>query len=53
MKKRIQRLSKSQYLKVLQYLKALWLYRHRPDLAPPVSKQWVFDSGHEAGIMLR
>ena len=51
MNNRIHRLSKSQYLKGLQCPKALWLYRHRPDLAPPISekKQWLFDSGHEVG----
>jgi len=45
------RLSKSQYLAGLQCPKALWLYRHRPDLKPPISeqKQWLFDSGHEVG----
>ncbi|WP_319521890.1 hypothetical protein [uncultured Desulfosarcina sp.] len=47
----IQRLSKSQYLRGLQCPKALWLHRHRPDLAPPITeqKQWLFDSGHEVG----
>lgn len=50
---RIKRLSKSQYLKGLQCPKALWLYRHRPDLAPPISeqKQWLFDSGQEVAIL--
>ncbi len=49
----ITRLSKSQYLKGLQCPKALWLYRHRPDLVPPISeqKQWLFDSGNEVGIL--
>ena len=28
------RISKSQYLKGVQCPKALWLYRHRPDLKP-------------------
>ena len=53
MNEEINRLSKSQYLKGLQCPKALWLYRHRPDLAPPISeqKQWLFDSGHEVGIL--
>ena len=53
MSKRIQRLSKSRYLQGLQCPKALWLYRHRPDLAPPISeqKQCLFDSGHEVGIL--
>ena len=53
MNKRITRLSKSQYLKGLQCPKALWLYRHQSDLAPPISeqKQWLFDSGHEVGIL--
>ena len=53
MNKRITRLFKSQYLKGLQCPKALWLYRHQPDLATPISeqKQWLFDSGHEVGIV--
>ncbi|MGD8963478.1 MAG: hypothetical protein PVH43_13225, partial [Desulfobacterales bacterium] len=31
----------------------LWLYRHRPDLAPEISegKQHIFDTGHEVGIL--
>lgn len=51
MRNRIQRLSKSQFLKGLQCPKALWLYRHRPDLKPPIleQKQWLFDSCHEVG----
>jgi hypothetical protein len=51
MSDRIQRLSKSQYLRGLQCPKALWLHRPRPDLAPPITekKQWLFDSGHEVG----
>jgi len=53
MSKKIPRISKSQYLKGLQCPKALWLYRHRPDLAPevPASKQQIFDQGHEVGIL--
>ena len=53
MNKPITRLSKSQYLKGLQCLKALWLYRHRSDLAAPISeqKQGLFDSGHEVGVV--
>ena len=45
------RISKSQYIKGLQCPKALWLYRHRPELAPEVSDttQYIFDSGHEVG----
>ncbi len=45
------RISKSQYIKGLQCPKALWLYRHRPDLAPKISEtqQYIFDSGHEVG----
>lgn len=44
-------ISKSQYIKGLQCPKALWLYRHRPDLSPEVSEalQHIFDSGHEVG----
>jgi hypothetical protein len=46
-------ISKSQYLKGLQCPKALWLYRHRPDLKPEVSivLQHLFDSGHEVGLL--
>jgi len=53
MGKKTSRISKSQYLRGLQCPKALWLYRHRPDLAPeiPVSKQQIFDQGHEVGIL--
>lgn len=45
------RISKSQYIKGMQCLKALWLYRHRSDLAPEVSErqQNIFDTGHEIG----
>jgi len=49
----ISRISKSQYLKGMQCPKALWFYRHRPDLFPdiPATKQHLFDSGHEVGIL--
>jgi hypothetical protein len=45
------RISKSQYLKGVQCPKALWLYRHRPDLKPEIteSQQFMFDNGHEVG----
>ena len=36
----IQRLFKSQHLRGLQCPKALWLHRHRPDLAPPITDFW-------------
>ena len=51
MSRKITRISKSQYLKGIQCPKALWFYRHRPDLAPetPETKQQVFDAGHEVG----
>ncbi len=44
-------LSKSQYIRGLQCLKSLWLYRNRKDLIPevPPSKQLLFDQGHEVG----
>ena len=44
-------ISKSQYIKGLQCSKSLWLYRHRPDLAPEVSEvqQHIFNPGHEIG----
>jgi hypothetical protein len=49
--KKIKRISKSQYLKGLQCPKALWLYRHRPDLTPEISEgqQYLFDTGNEVG----
>ena len=49
--KKIKRISKSQYLKGVQCPKALWLYRHRPDLAPEISEgqQYIFDTGNEVG----
>jgi hypothetical protein len=45
------RISKSQYLKGIQCPKALWLYRHRPDLYPEISEsqQHLFDTGNEIG----
>ncbi len=48
---KINRISKSQYLKGIQCPKALWLYRHRPDLRPEISEslQHLFDMGHEIG----
>ena len=51
MAKKIKGISKSQYLKGVQCPKALWYYRHRPDLAPEVSdnQQALFDAGHEVG----
>lgn len=44
-------ISKSQYVKGLQCPKALWLYRHRKDLAPDITpeKQALFNTGHEVG----
>ena len=44
-------ISKSQYLKGIQCPRALWLYRHRKDLAQEVSegRQFIFDTGHEVG----
>jgi hypothetical protein len=44
-------ISKSQYLKGIKCPKALWLYRHRPDLRPEISdsQQHVFDTGTEVG----
>jgi len=49
--KKIRRISKSQYLKGIQCRKALWLYRHRRDLAPEISEgqQYIFDTGNEVG----
>ncbi len=44
-------ISKSQYVKGLQCPKALWLYRHRKDLAPEITpeQQALFDTGHAIG----
>ncbi|MBK6371545.1 MAG: hypothetical protein IPF64_17500 [Flavobacteriales bacterium] len=44
-------LSKSTYLRGKQCPKALWLYKHRPELRPAVSvaQQAIFDSGTEVG----
>lgn len=44
-------ISKSQYVKGLQCPKALWLYRHRKDLAPEITpeKQALFNTGHKTG----
>ncbi len=45
------RLSKSQYCKAQKCMKALWLYRHRKDLADEVSdfQQQIFDQGTSVG----
>lgn len=53
MREPIRRLSKSQYLRGLQCARSLWLHRHRPELAPPISaqQQWLFDSGHAVGLL--
>ena len=53
--RKVQRLSKSQYLRGLQCPKALWLYRNRPDLKPEISdtQQHIFDTGHEVGEMAK
>jgi hypothetical protein len=50
---KFQRISKSQFLKGLQCPKALWLYRHRPELKPELSmaQQHLFDMGHEIGLL--
>lgn len=49
----ISRISKSQYLKGMQCPKALWYYRHRPDLMPAITsiKRYLFDTGHEVGAL--
>ena len=46
-------LSKSRYLKGLQCLKALWLQKHRPELAAEITPelQARFDMGHEVGFL--
>jgi hypothetical protein len=55
MVRQIKRISKSQYLRGLQCPKALWLYRHRPDLRPEISdaQQHLFDIGREVGEMAK
>ncbi|MFC1578246.1 DUF2779 domain-containing protein [Thermodesulfobacteriota bacterium] len=49
--KKYSKISKSQYITGIQCPKALWFYRHRPDLKPEVSEaqQHIFDTGHEIG----
>lgn len=46
-------LSKSTYMRGRQCPKALWLYKHRRDLMPPVApqQQAVFDTGTEVGVL--
>lgn len=46
-------LSKSTYIKGRQCPKALWLYKHRRDLQPPVdaAQQAKFDTGKEVGLL--
>lgn len=48
-------LSKSRFQKGLQCERALWLGVHRPDLRGQVteSQQWIFDQGHEVGLIAR
>ena len=55
MKHKINRISKSQYLKGVQCPKALWFYRHRPDLKPEITEaqQHLFDTGHEIGELAK
>lgn len=49
------RISKSEYMRGIQYIKSLWLYNYRKDLVPEVStdQQAVFDQGHEVGELAR
>jgi len=55
MKHKINRISKSQYLKGVKCPKALWFYRHRPDLKPEIteSQQHLFNTGHEVGELAK
>ena len=48
-------LSKTRFQKGVQCEKALWLRVHRGELAEPVteSQQWIFDQGHEVGMLAR
>ena len=55
MRRRIVNLSKSQYLKGLQCHKRLWLSKHKPELAVPISEaqQFIFDQGTSVGKVAR
>lgn len=55
MKHKINRISKSQYLKGVQCPKALWFFRHRPNLKPEITEaqQHLFDTGHEVGELAK
>lgn len=47
-------LSKSQYVRGLQCVKSLWLYKHKRDIAittPDTSAQSVFDTGTRVGLL--
>jgi hypothetical protein len=46
-------LSKSTYMRGRQCPRALWLYKHRRELLPPVeaARQAVFDTGTEVGLL--
>ncbi len=46
-------LSKSTYMRGRQCPKALWLYKHRRELLPPVdrARQAVYDTGNEVGLL--
>jgi len=46
-------LSKSTYMRGKQCPKALWLYKHRPELRPVVSEaqQAIFDNGTAVGLL--
>lgn len=48
-------LSKSQFIRGLQCHKSLWLYKYKPELReePDESRQAVFDSGTEVGLLAR
>lgn len=49
------KLSKSQYTKGLQCGKALWLYRHSPELgaAPDAFQESIMEAGTEFGVLAR
>ncbi len=48
-------LSKSQYIRGLQCLKALWLYRYRRDVmsAPDANREAMFATGHRVGELAK
>ncbi len=48
-------LSKSQYIRGLQYHKSLWLYKNKPELrdAPDHAQESLFNTGHSVGELAK